>query len=191
MTDDWTAWVLDSEGAIRTGRAVCVATGAGAVVAGAILLANLVHGKIDGLGLFVPGIPILLGGQLWAIAVLVARQKRVDRGESDRWWFRKTRASRQWAFEGLPRWQATVLDVIGVVCVLTAIVAMLQMISYRGGPEPPTPRCHYRLRLVSYGEGTCVSRSTYLAAGAPQQRLPAGIFAFAYFWQYTRVDRRL
>ena len=64
------------------------------------------------------------------------------------------------------------------------MVAMLQMISYGGGPEPPTPRCQYRLRLVSYGEGTCVSRSTYLAASAAQQRLPAGVFAFFFVLQF-------
>jgi hypothetical protein len=185
MTDDWTASVLDSEGAIRMGRAVCVSTGAGAVVAGAILLANLIHGMIDGLGLlFVPAIPILVAGQLWAIAVLVARQKRVDRGEANRWSFRKSPGSRLFFFEGSPVRQANALTVIALVCVLIVMVSFLQMVAYGGGPVSPTRRCQYRLNLVSYGEGTCVSRSTYLAAGAAQQRLPAGVFAFFFVLQF-------
>jgi len=122
MPEGWTVWVLDSEGAVRVGRGICSATGAAASVALAIVLTNLIRGRaVPGVTiLLVVGIPTLVAGQLWAVAILLGRRNRAE-----------------------------------------------------GGPTSPTPRCRYR--LVDHGVYSCVSRSTYFAAGAAQQRFAAGI----------------
>jgi hypothetical protein len=116
MAEQWTAWVLDSSGAIRVGRAVCVATAAGAAVAAAILIANLVRGKVMGIGLLlVPAIPILVAGQLRGVATLLGRRNRAE-GGPPRWRWAGTELDlRRFFFAGLPLRQADALLVIALL----------------------------------------------------------------------------
>jgi hypothetical protein len=80
-----------------------VATATGAVVAAAIVLANLSRGKVDGLDLLlVPAIPTVVAGQLWGIALLLGRRNRTE-GARPKWRFRRTeRDPRRLFFQGLP-----------------------------------------------------------------------------------------
>jgi hypothetical protein len=79
-------------------------------------------------------------------------------------------------FEGLPLRQANALLVLAFLCWLTAMTAFPSLLS--GNPTSPGPGCQYR--LVDHGDYSCVSRSTWLAAGAAEQRFVAGILA-AFF----------
>jgi hypothetical protein len=86
MPEQWTAWILDSRGALRVGRAVCAALAVWLLVAAAILLAYFGHGRAtDGITwLLAPAIPTLVAGQVWAIAILLARLNRAE-GGPPRW----------------------------------------------------------------------------------------------------------
>jgi hypothetical protein len=174
VNEGWRDWILDSEGAVRVGRGVRVVAAVGVAIATAILLANLIRGqKVAGLvELLFPAIPALIAGQLWGIALLVARWDRApasDRPRS-RWPF-NTGDPRRMLFGGLQIWQANALLAVFFLSWIAGATAFRHL--WLGGPTSPAPGCRYR--LVNHGEYSCVSRSTYLAAAAAEQRLAAGV----------------
>ena len=174
-------WVLDSDGAVRVSRAVCVAAGIAAATAVAIVLAVLVRGRaVSGVGrLLWLGIPILLAGSAWRIAVIMGRQKR-DRDSSQRWYRAGKGESRIWFAEGLQRRLANALSVVAVFCGAIALSGFPFIIS--GSPTSPSRHCRYRLE--EHGEYTCVSHSRYVSAGAGVQRLAAGFLGACFVVQF-------
>jgi hypothetical protein len=177
MTGGWRDWALDSPGAIRLSRAARVVAGLGVAIGAAVVLANLVRGRaVPGVVvLLIPAVPAVFVGQLWAIAILVARHDRSSGsdGRPSRWRMTTNPDPRRFFFQGLPLWQANTLLVIFFLAWVTGMTAFRSLIS--GSPTSPTPACPYR--LVDHGTYSCVSRSKYLAAGAAGQRLAAGVLA--------------
>jgi hypothetical protein len=188
MPEGWTAWVLESEGALRVGRAICVATATGAVVAAALVLANLMRGKVPGLGLLlVPAIPIVAAGQLWGIATLIGRRNRAEGGPPRRRWASIELDPRRFFFAGLPSWQATSLLAVALAGFLIGGHAFEYL--GQGGPAPPSRRCRYR--LDDHGRYHCVSRSTYVAARDAEQRLAAAFFGSFFLVQFGMAAAEL
>ena len=168
-------------GAVRAGRGVCVATAVGVAVAATILLTNLIRAeKVAGvLGLLFLAVPALVVGQLWAIAVLLARLDRSGpSARGSRW--RINTADPRVFFEGLPPWQAFAVMVVFVLSWVAGATAFRHLGS--GGPTSPAHGCPYR--LVNHGEYSCVSRSTYIAAAAAEQRLASGAFLGFFVVQF-------
>jgi hypothetical protein len=158
-----------------------VAAGAAAAVAAAVVLANLVRGKVPGLTLLlVLAVPTLVAGQLWAVAIILGRKNWAEGGPPKRWFRSTEQDPRRFFFEGLPLRRANALLAIAFLSWLAAITAFPSLIS--GGPAAPTPRCRYR--LVSHGDYTCVSRSTYISARDAEQRLVAGILCGFFVVQF-------
>ncbi len=154
--------------------------GLGAAVAAAVVLANLVRGKVPGL--------TLLGSRRfrrWSPGSSGASRSSSDErsgreGSPRKGWFRGTEQDpRRLFFEGLPLRQANALLAIAFLGWFAGITAFPYLIS--GGPAAPTPRCRYR--LVNHGEYT-VSRSTYIGARDAEQRLVAGILCGFFVIQF-------
>lgn len=183
MPEEWTAWILDSRGALRVGRAVCAAVAAGPFVAAAILVANFTRGRaIDGITLLLAlAIPTLVAGQVWAIAILLARLNRAE-GGPPRWhwpgrgigWPDPRRL-----FEGLPWRLAALFAALFIVSWEIGSKAFPAITS--GTPAPPSRHCRYR--LTEGGTYTCVSRAKFVAADSGEQRLVAAAFAGFYTFQ--------
>lgn len=164
-------------------RAVCVATAVGASVAAAIVIADLVRGReITGITfLLFLAVPTLAVGQLWGIAILVARQDRAT-GDRPRGWMRRSmeRDPRRFFFNGLPLAQANALLAVATLAGVSASTAAPHFSS--GTPTSPSRRCPYRLE--EGGDYTCVSRSTYFAAGAASQRFATSIVGAFFVIQF-------
>ncbi|HJU36927.1 MAG TPA: hypothetical protein VJ716_05870 [Gaiellaceae bacterium] len=180
MSDAWRNWILHSEGAVRASRAVRAIAALGLAVAATIVLANLGRGRsVPGVTvLLFLGIPALVVGQLWGIAVLVARQEGSPEAGwlRARWRFKPVGGSRRFFFGSLPSWMANAILVVFFLGWLSAMTAFPSLLS--GNPTSPAPGCRYR--LDNHGEYSCVSRSTWLAAGAAEQRFVAGVLG-AFF----------
>ena len=179
MPAKWTAWIVDSGGAVRVGRTVCAAVAVGLLVAAAILLANFGRGRAtDGITfLLALAIPTLVAGQVWAIANIIARGNRADGGRP-RWHLRGGGwiDLRRLFFDGLPGWLALGFCAMFVVSWVIGSKAFPAITS--GTPAPPTQHCPYR--QTEGGNYTCVSRSMFIAADAGEQRFVAAAFAGFY-----------
>jgi hypothetical protein len=143
-------------------------------VAAVIVVATVLGGRLPEVALLlIPGIPLLVVGQLWAILVMKARMPSVSGG-----W--RTRMSTQmrgqinprtFFFPGLPKQAAYgVLDVffLGWPAAMTAFPSLSQ-----GSPTTGTPGCPWPLE--DHGTVTCVSHATYQRAGAASERFAAGV----------------
>jgi hypothetical protein len=148
-------------------------------VAIAILGANFGRGRaIDGITfLLVLAIPALVVGQVWAIAIIVARGNRAE-GGPPRWYGPRARWGnpRRLFFEGLPGWLAIAFLTMFVASWVIGSRAFPAITS--GTPAPPTRHCRYR--LTEGGNYTCVSRSKFIAADAGEQRFVTACFAGFY-----------
>jgi hypothetical protein len=138
----------------------------------AVIVANLVRGqKVPGLAeLLFLAFPAVVAGQLWAIAVLIARWGPSAGG---RWYRASWRSWPREFFAGLRWWETTCVMATFFLAWLIAVTAISRL--RHGGPTSPTRSCQYR--LVNHGVYSCVSRSTYIAVGAAEQRLVAGVLA--------------
>jgi hypothetical protein len=175
--DDWARRFVESPSAGSIGRAVVVLASVGAGIAAVVAVTSVVRERpASGLALLlVPGIPTLAAGQLWAIAVLRARNPTRARG-----WRSRRRRSRLTGYRHRTRFLFGDLDARIVAGLVTGFVVgwLLAMTSFffltDGGPDGSRPGCPYA--LTSHGSITCVSQETYERAGAAEQRLASGVF---------------
>ena len=138
MPEEWSAWVTESDGALRVGRVVRALTGAALVGALAVAVATLVTGKPADweTWLLLPGMPILVAGQLWGIATLLSRKAERPPATVGEWWSRVKRQAgtrtdpREFFFSGLPTSQANLF------IALPAIAGIFWVGSAWGGSEP-------------------------------------------------------
>jgi hypothetical protein len=151
-----------------------------AAIAAVIVAVTLVADRPvpDAGPLLIPGIPLLVVGQLWAIAIISARRPRSARGFRERlaaqW--RGQLSSRTVFFPDLP---APAAHAIGAIFVLAGIAAFTAISSLgQGGPSAALPRCPWP--LDSHGVITCVTHAAYLRAGAASERGFAGVL-LAFF----------
>jgi hypothetical protein len=158
-------------------RALVVLDGIAVAVALVFVLAELIDERpLNGLGfLLIPAIPLLVLGQIWIIVTLNARRtprpsgllgERVSRP------FHRSRSSVASTFRGLSSWGSRVITggfLLGWLFAMTATPWITN-----GNPTSGTAGCPWR--LDSHGVLTCVSRHTYLLAGASVQRFACGIF---------------
>lgn len=168
------AWAPRAGRATSIGVTVCVLAAIGLVVAIGVICLTVVRGRITpGLAwLLIPALPVLVGGQLWLLAILSARRRE----EGWRRWPRSPRDSREFMFAGLPtRWVYAVFTV-GLVTWVSGLTSFYWLAA--GGPASPTRGCPYRLE--SHGSYSCVSRSRWLLTGAAEQRLAASVLAFFF-----------
>jgi hypothetical protein len=168
MQQSTSLWLSESNGALVLGRVVRALTSLAAVVAILLVLALLVRVKPlpHPHWLVAAGIPILLIGQAWGMAALLAF-KAATRG---RW----SRDPRRFMFLGLPAWQANVVTAIFFLAVLSAATAAFVLMP-AGGPRSPTRHCRYP--LSDHGYITCVSHERYVTVGTAEQRFAASVFA--------------
>jgi hypothetical protein len=166
--------------------ALATVVSAGLIVAALVLLRPL-----PGVGaLLVPAIPLLFGGQIWAI-IIVNKRNRVRRSRLKglrKLWASSTRF--QDFFGPLPsRTVATIAGVffLGWLSAMTAFPGLSQ-----GGPSGASPECPYQLN--NHGTYACVSKARYQQAGAAEQRLAAGVmlgfFSVHLGVAYSEVVRR-
>ena len=183
MPEQWTVWILDSRGALRVGRAVCATLAVGLLAAIAILGVNFGRGRAtDGITwLLALAIPTLVAGQVWAIAVLLARLNRAEGGPPRWYWPGRTTGwpDPRRLFEGLPWWLAAVSLALFVAFWTIGSRAFPAITS--GTPASPTRHCRYR--LTESGNYTCVSRAKFVAADAGEQRFVTACFAGFYTFQ--------
>jgi hypothetical protein len=169
-------WVSELRDAPIVARAVCVLAGVGAAVALLVVVVTLVTDRpvYWAHWLLWPGIPVLVLGAIWMMAVVIPRE-RAARDPHSRWWSRRYMSpedSRRLFFAGLPTRPAKALTVLFVLFWLTGVATIPSLIS--GGPGRPSARCPYR--LDNHGEFTCVSRHTYVHVGAAVNRFAAAVF---------------
>jgi hypothetical protein len=167
--------MTESSDSLRVGRLVAVLTTIAAVLALFVVLLTLITDRPVHWAhwLLWPGIPILVLGQLWAMALLIPRE-RGARDPLSRWWsprYVSAEDSRRLIFVGLPRALARALATLFVLLWLTAGVTFFSLLS--GGPGRPSARCPYR--LVDHGDFTCVSHHTYVHVGAAENRFVAAV----------------
>jgi hypothetical protein len=176
---DWREWVTESPRARSISRGAGATAAIGLTFVVAVALATLVRGRPFGSAgaLIVPGVLVVLAGQAWAIAILLARRP-VEQRPRRPWNLRRNRAvaerdPRRFFFDGLPIRQANALVAVAFLGWLAAMTSFPSLTS--GGPTSPAPGCPYRLQ--NHGSYKCVSRATYMHAGAAEQRFAAGIIA--------------
>jgi Protein of unknown function (DUF2510) len=175
-------WIA-SRSANRVSGVIAILASIAAVVCAAIIVADLVRQRpINNLtGLLFVGVPLLVAGQLWAIAVAQARRPPGGRGGARSRWRRggtstSWGSARQMFFGRLdPRLVALFLGLafLGWLAAMTAIPYI-----FDGNPAGPGGGCLYR--LADHGTYTCVSRGTYEQAGAGLQRFVTGILLAFY-----------
>jgi hypothetical protein len=127
--------------------------------------------------IIVPAIPLVIAGQVCAIAALMARQRQLSLGGFRRRRRQNAAIMRDAMFSELPSWFRRAFNVASVGFWLLAFTAILPWIS-RGGPGASLPGCPYV--LDDHGAKTCVSHATYLHAGAADQRFAAGLLTFFF-----------
>jgi hypothetical protein len=123
--------------------------------------------------LLIPGIPLLVVGQLWAISLISARlsdrSRRVrERIAAQR---REQRNPKEFFFPDLPASTANAITAIFFLAWLAGVTAILSLGA--GDPSPGSPGCPWP--LDSHGVITCVSHAAYLRAGAASERALAGV----------------
>ncbi len=155
-------------------RPIIALTGAAWLVSFSVAAAALVRQRpLDHAGLLlVMGIPVLVLGQLAAIASVVGRQPRPA---SLREAFSRSRqlSSRGQYFGALPSLVTRLLSAVAMAGWLIAMTGIQQ--SWHGSPDRATPGCPYR--LIDHGRHSCVTEMRYEAAGAGIQRFAAGILS--------------
>jgi hypothetical protein len=172
----WREWLARDPAARRVADVLTVADAIGIAVTVTLIAATAILGHaVGGLTLLlVPGIPLLVAGQLWGILVAVARRPP---GSGRRSRARAAAAlsigdSLRAMFGPVDRrvtWAVTALSVIGLLSFLTGII-----FTGDGSPAGSSRGCPYR--EMNHGVYSCVSRSAYDLAGAAEQRMAAGIF---------------
>jgi hypothetical protein len=172
---EWRPFVLGSPGALRVGSAVRTTTGSALAIALAVVVTTLVTDRpIPHAGLLlILAIPIVAGGQLWAIATMLARRPSRRSGWRGRFSIAGSRNPRTFFFEGLPKRAANVLVAVFYGCWLTGVLTFLSLTS--GGPASAGGACRYRLE--NHGTFKCVSHATYVHVGAAEQRFAAAVLA--------------
>lgn len=160
---EWRPFVLESPGALRVGSALRATSGTALAIALAVVVTTLITDRpIPHAGLLlIPAIPIVVAGQLWAIAAMVARRPS------------RRRDPRAFFFEGLPKRAANALVAVFYGCWVTAALTFLSLTS--GGPGSAGAGCRYRLE--SHGTFRCVSHATYVHVGAAEQRFASAVLA--------------
>jgi hypothetical protein len=160
---------------LRLAAGLAWVDGVSMLVAAAIVVHAFVVGRaIPGLiSLLFVVIPLVVVGQIWAIGVLNAQMPRSkDRRRS---WSRiQTRgpwSARKFFFASLPKRYGNLLIGLFVLAWIAAITAFPDLL--HGNPVSALPGC--RWPLANHGAVSCVSRATYLRAGAAVQRFAAAI----------------
>lgn len=163
------------------------------VIAATFVLSALIRQQpIGGAGfLLVLGVPLLFGGQLWAIVVVNGRIRRRSTGKGWRRVFSSSGGgSLQDFFNLLPGRMVGLVSVIFVAGWLSGVTAFPSL--SKGGTSGGDAGCPYRLN--NHGDYTCVSKARYEQVGAAEQRLVAGItmgFFVAHFGvAYSELLRR-
>jgi len=180
LGDGWRNWLSHSTAAHRINRWFAVESGLGLAIAFAVVVVTWSTDRpIPGVGiLLIPGFPLLVLGQIWAIVILNSRIPR-QRGS---WWDRMSRSieaqrnQRRFLFGGLPRWAAYLLIATIVVGWLSAMAAFPGLL--QGNPGDGYAGCPWP--LVNHGAVTCVSYARYGDAAAAGERFTAGILIFFF-----------
>jgi Protein of unknown function (DUF2510) len=177
----WRAWIASSGTARRIGVLIGVLAGVGVLATATIVVAVLVRERpvsFVSAGLLV-GIPTLIAGQLWMIGLGMSRQPPRPRGFQARirgsWSLRQVSPVKLF-FGDLDSRLVTLCFGLFVAGWLAAVTAFPSLTN--GGPASAGNGCRYR--LSNHGSYTCVSKRTYQAAGAAEQRLAAGVLLAFY-----------
>ena len=171
---------MTSRTAARLNLWIARAAALGVLVSAVIIAVSAVAERpIPDLGLLtLPAVVLLVVGQAWAMAIQSARHLRAE------WRKRGTMY-----FAGLSSRTNTAVMAVVAVGVLAFGTAFLFL--GKGGPDPATRSCW---PLDSHGVITCVSHSTYLRAGAAQERSVAGIlmvfFVIHFAFARSELNRR-
>jgi hypothetical protein len=156
-------------------------SGTGAVGALIVGVAALIRDQpVPGVAaLAILAIPLLLVGQVWSMALAIARMPRFVGG-----WREDARARRRLGirliFGDLSRgvvWCLSAVFFLGWFFGVSAWAALSE-----GGPAGAGADCPYRLN--NHGSYTCVSRETYQHVGAADQRFACGVM-LAFFAMHT------
>lgn len=177
---DWRDWVTRCPSRRRLAGGLAIADAFGIAAAVAVIAVSLVSrhavGGVD--LLWIPGALLLAAGQVWAIAVGMARRPP----GVGRKWLAESGAGRFVGrdlgsyFGPLDRRitrTVTVLFYLGALSFITSI-----FFTWHGTPGAPGGGCAYR--LVDHASYTCVSKTVYGLAGGAVQRIAAGVFLSFY-----------
>jgi hypothetical protein len=177
----WRAWIASSGTAQRINALIAILAGVGVLATAAIVIAVLVRGRslpFVAAGL-VLGIPTLIAGQLWMIGLGIARQpprRRSFRARVRGSWRHQQLSPFKLFFGDLDSQLVALCFGLFAAGWLAGVTAFPSLTN--GGPAGAGNGCRYR--LSNHGSYTCVSKSTYEAAGAAEQRLAAGILLAFY-----------
>jgi hypothetical protein len=121
-------WVTQSSGALRIGRVVRAVASLAFVGALTVVIATLVAGRSTHWAhwLLLPGIPVLIAGQLWAVAVQMGRLRvLMASGRPRKWWQGRFSQGdvRRALFGGLPTWQTGLFFAAEIAAGVTATVS--------------------------------------------------------------------
>ena len=172
------SWLLTSAAAERINKALIVLDGvaiAACIALVAIAWTTASPVPLAGYGLALAG-PLLIFGQLWAIAVVNARMRSANRNAGGRRIWPSAQIT-QWVFFGLLprrlRWAINAAAAMAWLSGFAAFPALLQ-----GNPAANRPGCRYPLE--SHGAVTCVTQTRYLDAGAGGDRLAGSVLIFFF-----------
>jgi hypothetical protein len=139
FTDSQLSWVTKSSEALRIGRAVSALTNLGFLGALSVVVATLVDRRASSWAhwLLLPGIPVLIVGQLWAVAVQTARLRPLKTPGNRSKWRRRlsNRDVEQALLRGLPTWRLYLL--YGLAVVATVIIEVSSPGFHGFHPSPP------------------------------------------------------
>lgn len=148
---------------VAAAACVCLAVTAMVMLASVVLKRPLPFAWL----LVVPAAPVILAGQLWAIAWAHARQVRHGRGQ---------KVSLRDMVGPVPR---PVAITLGALAVAGCLAGMLSFTALEdGGPGDPTPDCSYVLE--NHGSTTCTTHEAYERASTAEQRAAAGVLMFFF-----------
>lgn len=159
----------------RISGAVCVLAGCGFLVAATIAVLDLLLARpVTGVTwLLIPGVPVLIAGQVWSIWILIGRlPPRRNRSWSP---FRRRLRTTD-LFAGLPPPAMVAVVAVFFLAWISGVSSFPYLQS--GGPEPATRHCRYPLN--DHGVVTCTDEATYYRAGRASQRLASSVLA-AFF----------
>lgn len=181
------AWLTTSSTALRVDRWLSLAAGVAAALAAVVAATTLVtHTPLFGIEiLLIPGIPLLILGQLWTILVLNARLPKPTGGWLGKWKAQmQAQSQREFFFGGLPPWAGYALMaaiLLGWLAAVTSFPALSL-----GNPADGYPGCPWP--LVNHGFATCVSHARYEEAAGAGERAVAGVLMF-FFVVHAGVAR--
>ena len=135
MPEEWSDWLIRSNGALRVSRAVRALAAAGFVVAFGVVLGTLLSGERfhHPAWVLIPGIPVVIAGQVWSIAILLSRQQEGVVGSARKWRVPFTGDTLQLLFGDLPRGRASFF----VALVFLAEVATFGIPAINSTGSPP------------------------------------------------------